>query len=240
MSYILEALKKLEQKQQREGAPRLLSIPLDVPEEKKKSRVLQYVIAGALVLNAAAMTAWWIASRQYRKPVAVIETKSVQQTEGAGIAHTPPPAGGRVSAVDAPSSQRAAPPGAEKTMAIPKPDSQTLQTTSGERARVNPPASRAPEVQPRKEAKSVPPASGSKLLDLGELPPAVRNSLPEFKISGHAHSSEPRFRVARVNNKIVQEGEALSQGLKVDEIVPGGVIFTYQGYRFRVGINDNP
>ena len=69
MSYILEALKKVEQKQQREGIPRLLTLPLEVPEEGKKGRVLSYIIIGVLLLNAVVMTAWWIASRQHHETI---------------------------------------------------------------------------------------------------------------------------------------------------------------------------
>jgi general secretion pathway protein B len=78
-----------------------------------------------------------------------------------------------------------------------------------------------------------------KIFSLSELPPAVRNALPEFRISGHAYSPDRQNRVARVNDKILQEGQELTPGLKVEEIVPDGIIFNYQSYRFRVGTNEN-
>jgi general secretion pathway protein B len=240
MSYILEALKKIEQKQQREGVPRLLTIPSDLPEEEKKSRVLPYVIVGALVLNAAIMTAWWIAPWQSRqKIVPPAEPPVIQQKTAPAISEIPP-------AVHAPftgkySTEQPTPKFGEKSAQISRraPEKDSLEATSGQRAKTAPSASQAPEAPLRKETRSALASPGDKLLSLEELPATVRGSLPEFKISGHAYSSEPHFRVARVNNKIVQEGEALSQGLRVDEIVPGGVVFTFQGYRFRVGTNDN-
>jgi general secretion pathway protein B len=242
MSYILEALKKLEQKQQREGTPILLSMSLDVPEEKKKNRVLLYVITGALVLNAAVITAWWIAPWPHHEGAApAAGPMPLQQKEAAAMQNMPAAIVVHAPAIDTPLPQQAASTGAEKSMTAQKPmPVKPLEATIDHSAKGSPPAGRQPEAQPRKETKSMSSGSGAKLLNLGELPPTVRGGLPEFKISGHAYSSESRFRVARVNNKIVQEGESLSQGLKVDEIVPGGVIFTYQGYRFKVGINDNP
>lgn len=244
MSYILEALKKVEQKQQREGIPRLLTLPPDVPEEGKKSRVLLYVIIGALLLNAVVMTAWWIAPWRHREtitpvtePLAVPEKTLSGTTERTSAPAPVVPApdrssfGPTTSVISDKSAPLAKPAGAIGTEVGPGQRERTAAST----------AKSPPETQPRKEAVHASPAFAprSRLFDLGELPPTIRGSLPEFKISGHAYSPEPRFRVARVNNKIVQEGEALSQGLKVDEIVPGGVIFTYQGYRFRVGVNDN-
>lgn len=243
MSYILEALKKIEQKQQRQGTPRLLSIPLDIPEEEKKSRTLLYVIVGALVLNAAVITAWWVAPWRRPEPVApVAESLSMPQKEASGIATMAPATASHSPVVVDPTEKQTASVALEKSTPVFRPEvPEGAEATSGQRAKVSPPpAGQPPDARSRKETKSAFAASSTTLLDLGDLPPPVKGSLPEFKISGHAYSSEPRFRVARVNNKIVQEGETLSQGLKVDEIVPGGVIFTYRGYRFRVGINDNP
>ena len=245
MSYILEALKKVEQKQQREGLPRLLTLPLEVPEEGKKGRVLSYIIIGVLLLNAVVMTAWWIASRQHHEAITpVTEPLAVpEKTLSGTLERTLAPAPVAPASVpDRPSSSPTTPVISEKSAPIPNPAA-PIRTEVGPGQKEKIAASTAkhpPEMQPRKEAVHSSPAPGARLFDLGELPPRIRGSLPEFKISGHAYSPEPRFRVARVNNKIVQEGEALSQGLKVDEIVPGGVIFTYQGYRFRVGVNDNP
>lgn len=238
MSYILEALKKIEQKQQKQGAPRLLSIPLDIPEEEKKSRTLLYVIIGALVLNAAVITAWWAAPWQRPEPVA--ESLFIPQKEAPGVAS--PATALHAPAVVKPVENQTASVAVETSTPVFRPEvPKGTEATSGQRAKVSPaPAGQPPDVRSRKETKSASAVSSTTLLDLGDLPPPVKGSLPEFKISGHAYSPEPRFRVARVNNKIVQEGETLSQGLKVDEIVPGGVIFTFRGYRFRVGMNDNP
>lgn len=239
MSYILEALKKIEQKQQREGAPRLLTIPSDFPEEQKKRSVLPFVIAGALVLNAAVMTAWWMAPRTAKQHLIGVETasdiKGGMSAPLESLPALPAPLIGEKNSTIRQGSKAAEQPA---RISSRSPEREAAETASVQTGRAEPSVGAPAEALPRKETRGASAAPKGKLLSLEDLPPAVRRDLPEFKISGHAYSSEPRFRVARVNSKIVQEGEALSQGLKVDEIVPGGVVFTYQGYRFRVGIND--
>jgi len=93
-----------------------------------------------------------------------------------------------------------------------------------------------PQAQPEsREENSKRPAG--LVLQVSELPSAVRSALPQFRISGHAYSPEPQTRVARINEKILQEGQELAPGLRLEEIVPDGVIFGYRGYRFRVDLN---
>ena len=58
-------------------------------------------------------------------------------------------------------------------------------------------------------------------------------------MSAHFYSTDQQARFARVNDKILHEGETLSEDLKVEEINPGGAIFRYKGYRFQIGINEN-
>jgi hypothetical protein len=41
--------------------------------------------------------------------------------------------------------------------------------------------------------------------------------------------------MARINGSMIREGEYLTAGLKLEEITPDGVIFSYQNYRFHVG-----
>jgi hypothetical protein len=43
--------------------------------------------------------------------------------------------------------------------------------------------------------------------------------------------------VTRINEKILQEGQELTPGLRLEEIVPEGVIFGFRGYRFRVDLS---
>jgi len=101
-----------------------------------------------------------------------------------------------------------------------------------------PPAAPEAAAVPESRVEKPQPPAPDKVLALAELPLAIRNALPEFKISGHAYTPEPQTRVVRINEKILQEGQELSPGLRVEEIVQGGIIMSYGGYRFRININE--
>ena len=42
--------------------------------------------------------------------------------------------------------------------------------------------------------------------------------------------------MARINDRMMREGQDLSQGLKLEEIIEDGVIFRFRDYRFFVGM----
>jgi general secretion pathway protein B len=101
------------------------------------------------------------------------------------------------------------------------------------------PASRQPSaVIPGPAAKGKP-ATDGRIVKLNELPSEIKNSLPDLKMSAHFYSTDQQARFARVNDKILHEGETLSEDLKVEEINPGGTVFRYKGYRFQININEN-
>jgi general secretion pathway protein B len=234
MSYILEGLKKLEQKrQQEEKSPHLLTFQGNNAEKPARKSVWPYLIFAVLLLNAGVMI-WWIGPWRSTEgntpkshPVAqksvptVVRTIPVKQKE----AGKPVPAKGpqEATALNSPPTgttdkeRKGTPPSAVKETPVSK------QTTVAIAA---PPA------------KSKPPADG-RIVKLNELPPEIRNSLPGLKMSAHFYSADQQARFARVNDKILHEGDALSEDLKVEEINPGGTVFNYKGYRFQIGISES-
>jgi general secretion pathway protein B len=76
----------------------------------------------------------------------------------------------------------------------------------------------------------------NKLYSLQELPQSLRRNLPDFSISTHLYSADVTSRMARVNGQMLREGQFLSAGLKLEEITSDGLVFDFQGYRFRVGL----
>jgi general secretion pathway protein B len=255
MSYILEALKKLEQKRGQEDAPQLFTFSRESRVERRTRAWWPYVLAGALLVNAIVMI-WWMNGRREGEGEA---------TAARGSGPGPyPDAGPSVRAPAQPplmNEERLAPrpaigvPVGREAIGradvngrgtdVPAPlppmaetdDAQTAAPLPASVARP-PEETRTPERPaaraeiPREKAKK----PSGRVIDVRDLPAAIRGGLPEFRISGHAYSSEPQTRVARINEKILQEGQDLSPGLRVDEIVPEGVVFDYRGYRFRVGI----
>jgi general secretion pathway protein B len=235
MSYILEALKKIEQK--REESPRSVTFSAGSAVTRRRLIIWPYLLIAALLINAGFLLRWmWP-----EKP-----SDTTAPAEQIVIPHTPTQPSNMVSPVEEKSMGQTGsgpvrsidkhtrkPSGENRTPSRPMPESEASQSL--------PPVGRntgitqvAPEPEPH-AAKQ--PPSGGKTYNLSELPTDVRRGLPEFRISGHAYSPEPQTRVVRINEKILQEGQDLASGVRVEEIVPAGVILSYQGYRFRVGIS---
>jgi len=66
VSYILEALKKLEQKRERDRAPERLILSLGHEERRRKRLFWPYVLAAVLLLNALVMV-WWMSGPEGEK-----------------------------------------------------------------------------------------------------------------------------------------------------------------------------
>ncbi len=76
----------------------------------------------------------------------------------------------------------------------------------------------------------------NKSYDLESLPSSIKENIPDINISVFVYSDDPASRVVKINGQTVREGQELADGLEVEKIVPDGVIFNYEDYRFRVGI----
>jgi general secretion pathway protein B len=73
-----------------------------------------------------------------------------------------------------------------------------------------------------------------KIYDFTELPPSVKQGLPDFTISSFVYSNDPASRMVKINGQTMRVGQVLAGGPKLEEIIPDGVILSYQNYRFRV------
>lgn len=72
---------------------------------------------------------------------------------------------------------------------------------------------------------------------LEELSSEFQDSVPKYKLAGHAFSPEPQLRLIMINNKIVREGEILEKGFMLDEITRDGIILSKDAERFRLKAN---
>ncbi len=224
MSYILEALKKLEQKREQEGQPRLFIFSRGSRSERKKRSSWPYLLAAALFLNAAAIT-WWVNERQGEKGGTVAEKAAVPRQAAPPAPFAAPER--RLAPIAEEVGRKRETPAAPAAVARDVPQSPAVKAVQAEK-----PTAPAQGRQKEQSKKAHGP-----VLQVDELPSEVRSALPEFRISGHAYSPDPQTRVARINEKILQEGQELTPGLKLVEITKEGVIFGYRGYRFRVDLN---
>lgn len=249
MSYILEALNKLEQKQKREGFPTLLTLQGDAPQRKRRRPLWLYLVLAALLLNAG-MTLWWIAP--WRSAPQATQGRSVIPAGTPAQSATAPstPAEKRAPqervAMPIPAEKKEATPPRVSEEAAQKQVAGATQTIVPEKKPVD---KTPPKSAPASTAASPPadsragststPAPGAKVVGLQDLPPSVKGSLPALKISTHYYSEEPRSRLVRINDMTLREGDVLTPpGMKVEEIAPQHILFSYQGYRFTVGIDE--
>jgi general secretion pathway protein B len=228
MSYILDALKKLEHKREREEPQRLRTFSAEIERRPKKRPMWPYLIVAILLLNTVIMLGFMHQWHQDERGISLrvpAEQRSPQSLKAPETERKEEDRSGTVKKVlepkdepgsstqaAAPPARNAAPPARETTMA----------------------AKNVPVAPQEKRVKVDMPADPA--CALSDLPPFIRNELPEFKVSGHAYSPNPSNRVVRVNDKVLQEGQDLAPGLRVEEVLPEGIIFSYKGYRFRIGV----
>jgi general secretion pathway protein B len=109
-------------------------------------------------------------------------------------------------------------------------------------------APKAPTGVPEKAAAPVPEKPGARpadapqdqrVMSVSELPPAIQQAIPRMSISVHAYSPKLQDRVVMINNRMMREGQDLAPGLRLEQITPDGMIFSFSGYRFRRGLQQS-
>lgn len=237
MSYILDALKKSEKERRRGSIPDPLTIQETPPHRQKRRALWPYLIMGALILNAAVF-ALWSGLLHTKTPVRATETISGGQE---AIRESKPSSSAAAksdgSEVRGGKGGRGADTPIETDIANNEKNirqKQTIKTETGttpivspETTLVNPPA----EVKSNHIAVPMP----NRIYTLNELPLPVRQALPELLVSVFLYADDPASRLVRINGQMMKEGQYLNPGLKLEEIVPSGVIFSYQSYRFLIG-----
>ena len=235
MSYILEALKKLEQKRGRTGVRHSLTGSTETAFERKRRQHLwpYVVVAGLLLLNAGVLI-WWTAPWRPEQSSGPVQPPAVQ-----GRAAAAPNAPAQKGEQDRPVDVKEAPPKTDAGVPVPPsspPDAAKKAPVVSPPVADKPPATTgtSPPPQAPTEKRAAP---DGRVLSLGELPSDVRSSLPELRVSAHYYSAEPRSRFIRVNDQALREGQTGAPGLKLEKITPDGAVFSYQGYRFKMGID---
>jgi general secretion pathway protein B len=227
VSYILDALRKSDQLRRRGAAPTLLLGQATAPAPKRLAP-FAYVLL-ALVLLGIGIAIGWLQPWQQQ---------SLAPTSRAGPAEPAPP--------------RQAP--AASLGLASRPELQAQYSAPATPAVPAPAPAPAP-VQPRATAagkserqKAVAPVQGPALrsnlgaapvpsvMTMAELPVPIQQELPPLSILVHAYSGKPADRLVDINGHLLHEGEDVAPGLRLEEITPEGMIFSYKGYTFRRGV----
>jgi general secretion pathway protein B len=231
MSYILEALKKLEQKRQQEETPNLLTLQNRITQAPRKRSLWPYAIGGIILLNIAAalimlrIVLWRPAERH----------PAVQAPPASADISSLPAA---VTVAKRQDEEAAAATGGTRKLNRPAPPltgKQIPQTVPVKPALALPslPYKAIPDLSP----PAKPPRQKGDAMNMQELPDSIRNSLPELKMTVHSYDESPQARFAIINNKMIKEGQLLVPELKLEQITPNGAILNYNSHRFLLGIN---
>jgi len=224
MSFILEALRKAERERSLGQVPTLEA--KSAPEPDTPRRLWPWLVAGALLINAAVLALWLYSPRVTDLPPATATALpgppspiAPPPPEPMVADYLPPP----VTVVEEPISE---PPVTEVPEAPPEPRTGTdtykpppapieYQDDYGEEAAV--------------EETSV---TGEPPSELRDMPRDFRRSLPAMKIDAHFYTDVPGRSFVMINLRKYKPGERLAEGPQVMEIVPEGVVLSYQGRQF--------
>ncbi len=258
MSFILDALKKLEHKRQRSSVPSLLTIYDFASEKPKKHSVWLYLLIPVLLLNAG-MLLIWLRPWQSEKQVTVKQSADIQKHESMATesgkevsdVHVPDSSLSRSvakteikklkaapsvkQALAVPQNQPQAQPKTDRTVSdepiIPSSTKKTQEITAtahGNTPAVNHQSNESPIYVHTRDS------SEQRILEKNELPLSVQQELPNISIRGHIYSNDLTSRIVNINGQIIREGETVTAGLKLEEITEYGVILSYKGYRFTI------
>ena len=254
MSFILDALKKLEQKRQRGSVPDLMTVHVPVQREIKKRPVWPYLIIGALFLNAALFLVWLQPKKPSAPSPAVNRNASSEHSATYKKSQPQSPASIKIPEVKpaveareqkAPVSNEsgqktrpaktAAPP---PTVTAEKPAKEIRDTeppkTASEVSVGKPPSKESLSADRPGDAGTNKGMSGNNVPELSQLPQSAQSEIPKLTILGHIYSDNPGTRLININGDIYREGENIAKNLKIEEITETGVILDYNGTRFQI------
>jgi len=241
MSYILEALKKVD-RERGIGAVPDLATPLEAKHPASRSYPWLWIVAVLLSLNAALV-------------VMLLKDKDTGDAKVPGSAQVP--AERQPALTNQPLAQPALtnPP-------LVQPAQQTRQARIAEALTPEKPV--LPESQPAQpagelvvlpepaylqnsEQSLLPDEKSDTQIELAttaedpsqlqswyELPQEIRSKIDLPRLDVHVYSEDPGKRFIMLNLEKFREGERLPSGLIVEEILPDGMVMSYQGERFRV------
>ena len=79
-------------------------------------------------------------------------------------------------------------------------------------------------------------AQEQKAIPFDELPAPIQREIPAMTVQLHSYSNKPGEGLVYINSIRLREGDSLMPGLRLEQITPDGMIFSYKGYRFQRGI----
>ena len=258
MSFILDALKKLEQKRQRGSVPDIMTVHFPDSQKPRRRPAWPYIVIVALILNAVLLASWlrpWETKEKSTLESHVAAAKKdihYMKDSGPSSGIYKESAGVPVAKSDNDKKQdrqaRAQkiernPVHNEPALSHTHTEQQAnLKITTRSKSSDNLPGkilNAAPSTPPRPAPASEPagtikPEPGQRIQELSQLPQTVQTELPKLTIMGHIYSDNSSTRMVNINGYILREGDTASKNVKIQEITENGVIFNYNGLLFLV------
>ncbi len=220
MSFILDALKKSENSRLRQDHPAIFDAQAAAVRRQGLPRwgIALMVLLGLNLLILA--YALW----RPTEPPAAVPTVQPESTTASAAAHTAAaPAQSRPAlsrpalAAPAPTAPAlAAPPSAAPTRSMAAPPSDARRST--------------PPAFPVSSEESPTLPSRDDLLAAGA-------AIPEANLNMHVYDASPALRFVLLNGQRLREGEVSREGLRVEQILPSGVLLSTGGTSFMLSIN---
>lgn len=240
MSYILDALRKSDQQRQRGAVPTLVT----APEPSATPRQPAYYGLIAAVLLCAGIAIGWLRPWQPEQVRPATGPVAPKPPESAPRQTTPGPS----PALPQVARKQETQPPRQKSTSPPQPARAAVKEDARASARNDTPG--APSIAvtavPKSAATPMPSqpvgkgategAPDQKVMTLSELPLPIQQEMPAMSVSIHAYSAQPHNRLVGINERMLREGGDVAPGLRLEQITPDGMIFTYKGYRFSRGV----
>ncbi|MCK5001567.1 MAG: general secretion pathway protein GspB [Gammaproteobacteria bacterium] len=80
------------------------------------------------------------------------------------------------------------------------------------------------------------PEISKSLVTIDELPANIRQQIPNMIFSAHVYSSAPMQRSLVINDRFMEEGDAVGYDLVLVEITRNGAIFDFRGHLFSTSV----
>ena len=219
MSFILDALKKAESERSRSAGPVLMDVR--VVAQRQRLPAWAWVLGGVLLANLLLLG--WILLRR-DEPA----NQMAQSPAASTAASAAPAAQGSAPATPAVITPRALPP---PMLPLPDPTGQAAlpetEPVLAPQAAPVPPVNRAPRAAP-----------GLPLLPRIDNLPTAQDlvaqgvALPALQLLLLAYDDAQANRYVLLNSRRLREGDEVAEGIRVESILPTGVILNAHGRRF--------
>ncbi|MFO7577096.1 MAG: general secretion pathway protein GspB [Pelovirga sp.] len=224
MSFILDALRKAENKRRKQAGEELHTVY--EPVQRKPARSGFWIVVGVIVLCAnVVLVAWMVMSPRQPPPVVPLVQEEPLADRGPAMAVAQEPEAAPVTS--APGTALVRPVAPAPTGAGPAPLSPEPAATA------EPPAQTGSEQARPLPAAAEVASEPDRIYRISELPAAVRARLPALQMPLHAYNpADAAASLVQINGRVLRAGESINSDLVLEDISAEGAILRIGGYRF--------